>query len=200
MAETPQTDGPRFGVWALEEGAFGSPPHPEDPHDASWQRIKGQILLAEELGYDATLIAQLFISPWGEEYDQAEAWSLASALAALTDRIEIIAAVKPYAFPPAVAAKMALQIEEISQGRFAINFVNGWFVREASALGLTFHEHDERYAFGREWITIVRELLAGRPATFEGRWFKVDGYQPRPASRWRERPTIYAGGESPPAR
>ncbi|MDO8210206.1 LLM class flavin-dependent oxidoreductase [Conexibacter sp. CPCC 206217] len=191
---------PRFGVWALEEGAFGSPHHPEDPHDASWERIRAQVLLAEELGFDSTLIAQLFISPWGEEYDQGEAWSLAAALAALTSRIEIIAAIKPYAYPPAVAAKMALQIEEISKGRFAINFVNGWFATEARRLGLEFYEHDQRYDYGREWITIVRELLAGRPTRFEGRWFKADDYQPRPASRWRERPTIYAGGESPPAR
>ncbi|MDO8212041.1 LLM class flavin-dependent oxidoreductase [Conexibacter sp. CPCC 206217] len=192
--------GPRIGVWALEEGAFGSPHHPDDPHDASWERIKGQVLLAEELGFDSTLIAQLFISPWGEEYDQGEAWSLAAALAALTERIEIIAAIKPYAYPPAIAAKMALQIEEISKGRFAINFVNGWFVLEARRLGLQFYEHDERYDYGREWITIVRELLAGRPSTFDGRWFRTDGYVPRPASRWRERPRIYAGGESPPAR
>jgi alkanesulfonate monooxygenase len=187
-------------VWALEEGAFGSPHHPDDPHDASWERIRGQVLLAEELGYDSTLIAQLFISPFGEEYDQAEAWSLAAALAALTNRIEIIAAVKPYAYPPAVLAKMALQIEEISQGRFAINLVNGWFATEARRLGLSFHDHDERYEYGREWITIVRELLAGRCSTFEGRWFKTDGYQPRPASRWRTRPRIYSGGESLPAR
>src|SRR3954449_8505461 len=97
---------PRFGVWALEEGTFGSPHHPEDPHDARWERVRSQILLAEELGFDSTLIAQLFISPFGEDYDQLEAWSLAAAFAAITERIEIIAAVKPYAFPPGVLAKM----------------------------------------------------------------------------------------------
>src|SRR5437763_14897120 len=131
MAETGAPRTPRFGVWALEEGAFGSPHHPEDPHNASWERVRDQVLLAEELGYDSTLIAQLFISPFGEQYDQGEAWSLAAALAALTNRIELIAAVKPYIYPPAVLAKMALQIEEISQGRFAINLVNGWFTTEA---------------------------------------------------------------------
>lgn len=191
---------PRFGVWALEEGTFGSPHHPEDPHDARWERVRAQVLLAEQLGYDSTLIAQLFISPYGEDYDQGEAWTLAAALAALTDRIEIIAAVKPYTFPPAVLAKMALQIEEISGGRFAINLVNGWFTTEARRLGLTFGAHDERYAYGREWITVVRELLTGGPSTFDGRWFHTDGYRPRPVSRWRERPRIYSGGESPAAR
>jgi len=191
---------PRFGVWALEEGTFGSPHHPEDPHDARWERVRDQVLLAEELGYDSTLVAQLFISPYGEDYDQGEAWSLAAALAALTERIEIIAAVKPYSYPPAVLAKMALQIEEISGGRFAINLVNGWFATEARRLGLTFGDHAERYAYGREWITVVRELLSGGPSTFSGRWFQTDGYRPRPVSRWRERPTIYSGGESPAAR
>lgn len=192
--------GPRFGVWALEEGCFGSPHHPEDPHDARWERVRDQVLLAEELGYDSTLIAQLFISPFGEDYDQGEAWSLAAALAALTSRIELIAAVKPYSYPPGVLAKMALQIEEISGGRFAVNLVNGWFATEARRLGLTFGDRDERYAYGREWITIVRELLTGGPSTFQGRWFRTDGYRPRPVSRWRDRPKIYSGGESEPAR
>jgi alkanesulfonate monooxygenase len=191
---------PRFGVWALEEGTFGALTHPEDPHRATWERVRDQVLEAERLGFDSTLIAQLFISPFGDDYEQLEAWSLAAGLAAITDRIEIIAAVKPYVFPPAVLAKMALQIEEISGGRFAINLVNGWFTEEARKTGLTFRAHDERYAYGREWITIVKGLFSGDPVTFHGRWFDVEEYRAAPGPRHGARPLIYAGGESPPAR
>jgi alkanesulfonate monooxygenase len=49
---------PRFDVWANVYGTWASLQHPEDPLDASWERNKRRILLAEELGFDSTLIAQ----------------------------------------------------------------------------------------------------------------------------------------------
>jgi alkanesulfonate monooxygenase SsuD/methylene tetrahydromethanopterin reductase-like flavin-dependent oxidoreductase (luciferase family) len=58
--------------------------------------------------------------------DQLEAWTASAALAGLTNRVEIITAIKPYLYHPVVLAKMALQIENISRGRFAINLVNAW--------------------------------------------------------------------------
>lgn len=190
----------RFGVWALEEGTFGSPNHPEDPHDASWARVGRQIALAEELGFDSTLVAQLTVSPFGEDYDQLEAWTTSAALAAVTERIEIITAVKPYLYHPVVLAKMALNIEEISGGRSAINLVNGWFVNEVTRAGIEFRDHDERYAYGREWITVVKRLIRGERTSFDGRYFHVDEYMLRPAPKTRERPLVYLGGESPAAR
>ena len=55
---------------------------------------------------------------------QREAWTASDGLAAETRRIEIIAAIKPMLYHPVVLAKMALGIEAISYGRFAINLVN----------------------------------------------------------------------------
>ena len=81
-------------------------------------------------------------------------------MAALTSRIEIIAAIKPYLYHPAVLAKMAQQIEHISGGRFAINLVNAWNRPELERAGIGFAEHDERYAYGREWITVVDACAA----------------------------------------
>ncbi|HEU4658356.1 MAG TPA: LLM class flavin-dependent oxidoreductase [Capillimicrobium sp.] len=191
---------PRFGVWALIGGTWASLHHPEDPPDASWARNRAQILEAEELGYDTTLVAQHTISPWGDEHDNLEAWTASAALAEATSRIEIITAIKPYLYHPVVLAKQALQIEEISEGRFAINLVNAWYKPELARAGIRFAEHDERYAYGREWISIVRSLVSGERTTFSGRWFDVDDYVLRPADRFRERPLIYLGGESEPAR
>lgn len=191
---------PRFGVWALVSGSWASTHHPNDPVDASWERNKAQILEAEELGYDATLVAQHTINPRGDGRDQLEAWTASAALAALTSRIEIIAAIKPYLFHPVVLAKLALQIEEISAGRFSINLVNAWFIPELEKAGIGFAEHDERYAYGREWITIVRDLISGRRTSFSGRYFDVTDYELAPKAKTRERPTIYVGGESNPAR
>ncbi len=114
----------------------------------------------------------------------------------MTERIEIIAAIKPYLFHPVVLAKMASQIEEISRGHFAINLVNAWLKPEFARAGIAFADHDDRYAYGREWIEIFRSLLSGQRTTFSDRHFQFSDYQIRPVGRYRARPTIYAGGES----
>ena len=191
---------PRFGVWAVVHGGWATFHHPDDPFDASWERNKRLILEAEALGFDSTLVAQHTINPTGDQYEQLDAWTASAALAALTEGIEIITAIKPYLYHPVVLAKQALQIEDISAGRFAINLVNAWYRPELERAGIGFAEHDERYAYGREWITIVHELISGRRTSFDGKYFHVDDYELHPGSRSRERPTIYVGGESAPAR
>jgi len=190
----------RFGIWALVHGPRGAHHDPEEPYDASWERNRDLVLEAESLGYDSTLVAQHTINPHREDLDQLEAWTVAAALAALTKRIEIIAAIKPYLYHPVVLAKMALQIENISRGRFAINLVNAWNRPELDKAGIGFAEHDERYAYGREWISVVSRLMTGESVTHRGRHFDVRDYALRPRDLYRERPLIYVGGESEPAR
>ena len=192
--------GPRFGVWALVHGSRGTFHDPEEPFDASWDRNRRLVLEAEALGFESTLIAQHTANPYDDEWDELEAWTAASALAALTTRIEIIAAIKPPLYHPVVLAKMAQQIEHISGGRFAINLVNAWNRPEYEKAGIAFAEHDERYAYGMEWIAIVEALLRGERVSHAGRHFTVSEYQLRPADPYRSRPLIYVGGESDPAK
>lgn len=189
----------RFGIWAETEGTWHSLRHPEDPFDASWERNRLQVLEAEHLGYEATLLAQHTVNPYGDHLDELEPWTAAAALAALTERIELIVAIKPSLYHPVVLAKMALQIEEISRGRVALNLVNAWYKPELEKAGIRFAEHDERYAYGTEWLTATRSLLAGERTSFHGRYFDIDDYVLRPAPRFRARPSIYVGGESEPA-
>src|SRR5882672_5590433 len=190
----------RFGIWALVHGPRAAHQDPEEPYDASWERNRDLVLAAERLGYDSTLVAQHTVNPHQEDLDQLEAWSSAAAFAALTSRIEIIAAIKPYLYHPVVLAKMALQIENISRGRFAINLVNAWNRPELEKAGIGFAEHDERYTYGREWLSVVEPLMRGQALNHAGANFKVDDYTLRPADPYRARPRIYIGGESEPAR
>jgi alkanesulfonate monooxygenase len=190
----------RFGVWALVHGSRAALQDPEEPYDASWERNLALVRQAEALGYDSTLVAQHTINPHHAPNDQLEAWTAAAALAALTSKIEIIAAIKPYLYHPVVLAKMALGIEHISKGRFAINLVNAWNRPELEKAGIGFAEHDERYEYGREWISVVGPLMRGETVTFKGRYFDVLDYALRPADPYRDCPLIYVGGESQPAR
>jgi alkanesulfonate monooxygenase len=189
----------RFGIWALVHGSRAAFQDPDEPLDASWARNKRLILEAEALGYDATLIAQHTANPYDDAWDELEAWTAAAALAALTSRIEIIAAIKPPLYHPVVLAKMALQIEHIAEGRFGINLVNAWNRPEYEKAGISFAEHDERYAYGAEWLAVVEPLLRGERVSFSGRYFTVNDYQLRPVDPFRARPAIYVGGESLPA-
>jgi len=191
---------PQFGIWALVSGAVGSLFHPDDPPDASWARNRRLVQEAEAQGFESTLLAQHLFHVRDDERDQLETWTSCAALAAVTERIEIIAAIKPALLHPAVAAKMATQIEEISGGRFAINLVNAWFKPEFERSGIPFAAHDDRYAYGVEWLKVFRALIAGETVHFAGRHFTLDGMKLRPAGRYRARPLIYAGGESEPAR
>jgi len=190
----------RFGVWAPVHGPRAAYQDPAEPFDASWKHNRRIVLEAEALGYHSTLLAQHTMNPHRQSDDQLEAWTSAAALAALTQRIEIIAAIKPRLYHPVVLAKMALQIENISEGRFAINLVNAWNRAEFEKAGLPFSEHDDRYAYGREWISVVSRLLSGEAVTHRGEHFGLDGYQLSPGDLYRRRPAIYVGGESEPAR
>ncbi len=66
--------------------------------------------------------------------------------------------------------------------------------------GIGFPEHDARYAYGQEWISVVSRLLQGERITYKGAHFDVQDYALRPKDLYRPRPLIYVGGESEPAR
>ncbi len=106
---------------------------------------------------------------------QLEAWTALAALAPLTERIEIIAAIKPSLYHPVVLAKMAQQIEHISGGRIAINLVNAWN-RRARKRGHWISRAQRTIRLWREWITVIESLLRGEHARFDGKHFHIDDY------------------------
>ena len=188
---------PRFGIWAPYRAALDELAARRGGHFAA---ARETVLSAERAGFDSVLLVQYTLNPLDPEGAILEAWTAAAALAALTRRIEIIAAAKPYLYHPAVLAKQALGIEDISGGRFAVNYVNAWFIEEMERAGLPFPEHDERYRYGAEWLRVFKALIAGERVTFSGEYFQLDDYRLRPVSSTRPRPIVYAGGSSEPAR
>lgn len=189
----------RFGIWAPHRGQWVQDPGQENV-GAPFSLARDVVLSAERCGFDTVLIAQHTINPQGQHAEVLDAWTAAAALAALTQRIEIIAAIKPRLVHPAVLAKMALGIEDISNGRFAINLVSAWYKPELELSGIGFPPHDARYAYSTEWIQVVRALMEGRSVTHSGDAFELNDFSLRPGSRTRTRPYIYAGGESEPGR
>lgn len=182
---------PVFGGWLRNDPAEGAA--------ASWEAVRDLTLRSEETGWDLTLIAELFLNDIkGIEEPALDAWSTAAALAAVTRSIELMVAVRPNFHHPALFAKQAANIDRISGGRLALNVVSSWWKEEAEQYGLTFDQHDDRYARTAEWLSVVDGLWTEKRFSFEGTRYQVRDaiVEPKPAKR----PTVYAGGESDAAK
>lgn len=165
---------------------------------ATFDYAKQVIQSAEEWGYDTTLIAELYLNDIkGPEYDSLEAWSTAAALAAVTNKIEIMTAIRPGFHNPAIAAKTAANIDRISNGRFTLNVVSAWWAEEAKQYGGVFTEHDERYDRTEEFIDVMKQLWQEDSASYKGRFYQLDHTSLHPKPVQTPNPILYAGGESP---
>jgi alkanesulfonate monooxygenase len=187
---------PRFGVWAPVYGNHGARRHPHDAPDASYRRNRDLLLRAERAGYDATLVAQHVIHPSNTEDEVLETWSTLAGLAEATSRIELIGAIKPLLLNPLVFAKISANIAEISGGRLAVNVVSGWFLPELEALGIDAPDHDDRYAYTRNWLDSVTALWTGKQVAIGDHGGQQAIIRPTP----QQPPVVYVGGESEPGR
>ncbi len=182
---------PVFGGWLRNVADEGMA--------ATWDYTRRLTQDAERWGYDLTLIAELNLNDIkGVEQPALDAWSTAAALAAVTERVELMVAVRPNFHHPALFAKAAANIDRIAGGRLALNVVSSWWADEAQQYGLQFDQHDDRYARTAEWLTVVDGLWTEERFSFAGQFYQTDRAicSPKPAKR----PTVYAGGESEKAK
>jgi FMNH2-dependent dimethyl sulfone monooxygenase len=188
----------RYGYWTPVFGGWLRNV-PDEGMEASWAYTKALTQNAERWGYDLTLIAELNLNDIkGIEQPALDAWSTAAALAAVTDSIELMVAVRPNFHHPALFAKAAANIDRISGGRLALNVVSSWWADEAKQYGLQFDQHDDRYVRTAEWLTVVDGLWTQERFDFAGQFYTTEQAicSPKPAKR----PTVYAGGESEKAK
>ncbi len=190
----------RFGFWLPVFGGWLRNVNDEGM-EASWDYVSRLARRSERLGFDVTLIAELNLNDIkGDDAPSLEAWSTAAALASVTERLELMVAVRPTFHEPAPLAKQAANIDHISGGRLSINVVSAWWETEARRYGVRFDRHDERYARTAEWLHVVDGVWREPVFTFHGDHYAVEEAILEPKPVRRPRPTIWAGGESPAAR
>ena len=198
---------PVFGGWLRNIDDEGMP--------ATWEYVRDLCRRAEQIGYDLTLIAELNLNDIkGVQAPSLDAWSTAAALAAVTERLELMVAVRPTFHEPALLAKQAANIDRISGGRLTLNVVSSWWRDESTKYGVHFDEHDQRYARTAEWIDVVDGCWREDGFSHKGALYDVQAnvLAPKPAAARRltgmpaapgtpyGRPTLYAGGESETAK
>lgn len=190
----------KYGFWAPVFGGWLRNVRDENM-EASWDYFSRLCRRAEEIGYDLTLIAELNLNDIkGVKEPAMDAWSSAAALAAVTKRLEIMVAVRPNFHHPALFAKAAANIDNISNGRLALNVVSSWWADEATQYGLQFDQHDDRYGRTAEWLTVVDGLWSQTPFNHQGERYQLTDAICEPKPKSSPRPTIYAGGESEAAK
>jgi probable F420-dependent oxidoreductase len=136
-----------------------------------WRRIRELAEVAEAEGLDSLWVADHFFykPPDGEPNGLHEAWTLLSAVAAVTSRVELAPLVLCSAFRnPGLLAKMAATLDVVSQGRLILGVGAGWHDPEFEAFG---YPADHKVSRFEEWVEIVSRLLRGDHVTFDGTYY-----------------------------
>lgn len=187
----------KFGYWTPIFGGWLRNVENENM-PATFDYVKEVAQAAEKLGFDMTLVAELFLNDIkGPEADVLDAWSTAAALAAVTEKIEILTAIRPGYHNPAVIAKQAANIDHISNGRFTLNLVSAWWEEEARQYAGQFTAHDDRYDRVEEYIDVLKGLWTEDTFSYDGKYYHIENAHLYPKPVQHPHPVLYAGGESP---
>jgi alkanesulfonate monooxygenase SsuD/methylene tetrahydromethanopterin reductase-like flavin-dependent oxidoreductase (luciferase family) len=160
---------------------------------ARWRDLHEMALLGEAIGADSLWITDHLIHrvPGEEPRGMWECWSLIAALGAITTRPEIGTLVLCSSFRnPALLAKMADTVEEISGGRLILGIGAGWNEPEYRAFGYPFDRRTDRFA---EAIQIITGLLRDGRIDFTGEFYEARECELRPRGPRLNGPPIVIG-------
>jgi probable F420-dependent oxidoreductase len=145
-----------------------------------WSDIVAMARLAEDAGFDSLWLPDhlLYRSPGTAARGAWDCWSLLAALAAATSRVALGPLVSCVGFRnPALLAKMAATVDEISDGRLILGLGAGWNEPEYRAFGFPFDHRASRF---EEALTIIAGLLRQGRVDFAGRFHQARECELRP--------------------
>ena len=173
--------------------------------DGAWSLNWPDTIAVAKMADDAGLEVLLPVGRWRgyggpTNFNNAtyESFTWASALGAMTRQIGLFATCHVPLVHPVMAAKMSSTIDHVTNGRFCLNVVCGWFKDEFEMFGATWREHDVRYEYATEWVELVRRLWSQRGEfEYTGRFFqsKRAWSEPKPIQQPFP-PIMNAGGSA----
>jgi probable F420-dependent oxidoreductase len=170
---------------------------PEVEREVRWPELLDMTRAIEDLGYDSVWLGEHLLYRWPERDPRGpwEAWSLLAAIAASTSRIEFGPLVACTNFHnPALLAKQASTVDEISGGRLILGLGAGWNETEFRAFGFPFDHRIDRF---EEAFTIIRTLLTDGAIDFDGRFYQARHCELLPRGPRAEGPPIMIGSNGP---
>jgi alkanesulfonate monooxygenase SsuD/methylene tetrahydromethanopterin reductase-like flavin-dependent oxidoreductase (luciferase family) len=170
---------------------------PEVEREVRWTELLDMTRAIEDLGYDSVWVGEHLLYRWADRPARGpwEAWSILTAIAASTNRIEFGPLVACTSFHnPAQLAKQASTIDEISGGRLILGLGAGWNETEFRAFGFPFDHRIDRF---EEAFTIIRTLLQEGAVDFEGRYYQARDCELLPRGPRPTGPPLMIGSNGP---
>ena len=141
----------------------------------------------ERMGYDSLWVCDHFYGPQSPQLPILEAWSMVSALAAITERVEIGTLVTPAGMRnPAQLGKVIATADNIAGGRVIAGLGGGWMPREFTDFGVPFRSTGERLVQLRETVELLRRMWGEEDeVSYDGRFVQAENVvcQPKPPRR-----------------
>ncbi len=170
---------------------------PEVEREVRWPELLDMVRAVEDLGFDSVWVGEHLLYRWEDRPPRGpwEAWTMLAAIAASTRRIELGPLVACTNFHnPALLAKQAATIDEISGGRLVLGLGAGWNETEFRAYGYPFDHRIDRFA---EAFTIIRTLLRDGAIDFDGRWYQARDCELLPRGPRPSGPPLMIGSNGP---
>ena len=158
-----------------------------------WQRI---VRLVEELGFVGLYRSDHFTNSQPPDLESLEMWVSLTWLAANTSRIEFGPLVTPFSFRhPALTARTAAALDDLSEGRFTLGVGAGWQEREHQLFGFDLLDVSDRFIRFEEGLECISRLFqSNTPVTFTGKYFHLREAQILPHPKRRNGPPLLIGG------
>jgi alkanesulfonate monooxygenase SsuD/methylene tetrahydromethanopterin reductase-like flavin-dependent oxidoreductase (luciferase family) len=167
--------------------------------NGTYEHVAEVAATAEAAGFSAVALADHYLNGSGpSEYVQPVFDSLtqAAGLARDTSAIEILTLVSPVTFRhPAVYAKTAVTIDDLSGGRFALGLGAGWHEDEHDYFGLPFPGRAERYSRLADALGYLHAYRTQPERGYDGRFWRLAPFEVRP--RMRQDARLVVGGTGP---
>jgi F420-dependent oxidoreductase-like protein len=166
----------------------------EGQEGLTWDRWRQIMACVEELGFESLWRSDHFMSLVDSNRESLETWVALTLTAAETTRLRFGPLVCPITFRhPSLLARMAAAVDALSGGRLVLGVGAGWNDQEHRAFGLPFPPLKERMDMLEEALEVIMHLLGDEPAQFAGRYYQLEGANPRPKSVQRPRIPILIG-------
>ena len=169
----------------------------EGQEGLTWDRWRQIMTCVEALGFESLWRSDHFMSIVDANRDSLETWVALTLTAAETTRLRFGPLVCPITFRhPSLLARMAAAVDALSGGRLVLGVGAGWNDQEHRAFGLPFPPLQERMDRLEEGLEVITRLLRDEPAQFAGRYYQLEGPNPRPKPVQRPRIPVLIGTTS----